>query len=68
MNADPFRPLPTRSDYEADMEREAMIQRILHQVQTFEPSEPKPRRIPLNMVAYAAALCVVVAWVVVGRM
>jgi type VI protein secretion system component VasF len=49
-------------------EAEAIIKRILHQVQTFEPSEPKPRRIPLNMVAYAAALCVVVAWVVVGRM
>jgi hypothetical protein len=46
---------------------EAMIKRIMHEVQTFEPTEPPPR-FPWEWIAYAAALCVVVAWVVVGRM
>ncbi len=45
---------------------EAMIRRILNEVQTFEPSEPEPRRIPWGVLAYAASLCVVVAWLAVG--
>jgi hypothetical protein len=51
MNADPFRPLPTRRDYEADM------------AQLDEPEQRKPR-FPWEWIAYAAALCVAVAWVV----
>ena len=49
---------------------EAMIQRILHEVQHFESEERESRMNPIAIVVltYAAALCVVVAWVVVGTM
>ncbi len=47
---------------------EAWVRRIMHEVHHIEPEEKPSRCNPVSIVvlAYAASLCVVVAWLAVG--
>jgi hypothetical protein len=62
------RALHQMTDDERERETET-IQRILREVQFFEPSEPEPETRQWNVVAlvvltYAGALCFVIGWLV----